>query len=183
MPALASSHVECSILSETKSRTFVLTAYLNRWLKEKKIPLWLPPKYSKSTNLSQVSLVLYYRDMNAIDQVISDLLSQREAIDRAVEALRSVQGVEGSVRQAAKFAGAATTKRGGRRTMSAEGRKRIAEAQRKRWAATKKTGGPKAATKKHGGKRGITAAGRKRLAEAMRQRWAAKRAGKSGKAA
>ena len=111
--------------------------------------------------------------MKPLDQVISDLENQREAIDRALEALRSIQSTESpSVGQ--KRRGRPP---GGKKTMSAEGRARIAEAQRKRWAAQKEAqaGSPK----KRRGKRGISAAGRKRLAEAMRRRWAAKRAKKA----
>jgi len=61
-----------------------------------------------------------------------------------------------------------------KRTMSAAGRKRIAAAQRKRWAA-QKTAGPAAPAKK----RHMSAAGRKRIAEAARKRWAALRAEKA----
>jgi hypothetical protein len=69
-----------------------------------------------------------------------------------------------------------------RQGMSAAGRRKIAEAQRKRWAAKRgETAAP--ATKKAITKRGISAAGRKRLAEAMRQRWALKRTAAQAKAA
>ena len=61
-----------------------------------------------------------------------------------------------------------------RRKVSAAGRKRMAEAQRKRWAAKKQSGAaPKAArpeAKKP--KRKMSAAGRKRISEATKKRWA-----------
>ena len=57
-----------------------------------------------------------------------------------------------------------------KRTMSAAGRRRIAAAQRKRWAATKKTNAEPAAPK-----RKLSAAGRKAIADAARKRWAALR--------
>jgi hypothetical protein len=72
---------------------------------------------------------------------------------------------------------------GGRRQMSAAGRARIAEAQRKRWEASRKGQGGAAngaARKPAAGKRQMSAAGRKAIAEAARRRWAAaKAAGRS----
>jgi hypothetical protein len=66
-----------------------------------------------------------------------------------------------------------------RRKMSAAGRKRIAEAQRKRWAASKKgSAAPAKAAKPEAQKpkRKLSAAGRKRIIEATKKRWAAVRA-------
>ena len=60
-----------------------------------------------------------------------------------------------------------------KRTMSAAGRRRIAAAQRKRWAATKKTNAEPTPPK-----RKLTAAGRKAIADAARKRWAALRKAK-----
>ncbi len=61
-----------------------------------------------------------------------------------------------------------------KRRMSAAGRKAIAEAQRKRWAASKeKTAAPKAAKKP---KRKLSAAGRAAIVAALKKRWAAKNA-------
>jgi hypothetical protein len=57
-----------------------------------------------------------------------------------------------------------------KRKLSPEGRKRIAEAVKKRWAAQKSA--PKKAAKK----RNLSPEGRKRIAEAARKRWAAKKA-------
>jgi hypothetical protein len=67
--------------------------------------------------------------------------------------------------------------------MSAAGRRRIAAAQKKRWAALKahaKIAAKPAAPKK----RKMSAAARKRIGEATRKRWAAlrKAGGKKGKA-
>ena len=62
-----------------------------------------------------------------------------------------------------------------RRKMSAAARKRIGEAQRKRWAATK--GGAKAASKATTtAKRRLSAAGRAAIVAALKKRWAAKKA-------
>jgi hypothetical protein len=66
-----------------------------------------------------------------------------------------------------------------RRKMSAAGRKRIAEAQRKRWADIKKqSGGAPQAAKPEAQKpkRKLSAAGRKRIVEATKKRWALVRA-------
>jgi hypothetical protein len=66
-----------------------------------------------------------------------------------------------------------------RRKMSAAGRKRIAEAQRKRWAASRKESvAPAKAAKADApkAKRRLSAAGRKRIIEATKKRWALVRA-------
>jgi hypothetical protein len=67
-----------------------------------------------------------------------------------------------------------------RRKMSAAGRKRIAEAQRKRWAASRKgSAAPAKAAKTEAPpkpKRRLSAAGRKRIIEATKKRWAVVRA-------
>jgi hypothetical protein len=73
-----------------------------------------------------------------------------------------------------------------RRVLSAAARKRIAVAQRKRWAEYRKAEHPVAAKKTSGVQkaaakpmRHMSAAGRKRIAEAQRKRWAAVRAKKT----
>jgi len=65
-----------------------------------------------------------------------------------------------------------------RRRMSAAGRKAIAEAQRKRWAALKDGAVPQNAPKK--AKRKLSAAGRAAIVAALKKRWAAKKAAKKG---
>jgi hypothetical protein len=67
--------------------------------------------------------------------------------------------------------------RGKRRTMSAAARKRIGDAQRKRWAESKKPSSPvaPAAAKP---KRKLSAAGKKAIVEATKKRWAAFHAAK-----
>ena len=77
-----------------------------------------------------------------------------------------------------------------RRTMSAAARKRIAEAQRKRWAAYRKeekpAAGKKTAATQNAAaqpRRRMSAAARKRIAEAQKKRWAAVRAKKGSTAA
>ncbi len=64
-----------------------------------------------------------------------------------------------------------------KRRLSAAGRKRIAEAARKRWAAlhASQNTATKPATKR-ARKRRLSPEGRKRIADAAKRRWAAKRA-------
>jgi hypothetical protein len=74
--------------------------------------------------------------MKNIEAIISDLEQQRRAIDQALEALRQVGG------QPAKRRGrppgtknsSEPKRRGGKRYISPEGKKRIADAARRRWA-------------------------------------------------
>ena len=117
---------------------------------------------------------------NGIQEVIEKLEQQRTAIERALTALRGVEGTEEESSEKATVSAplAKATKKGG---MTAAGRKRLSEALRRRWAAKKAGTAPapnaKASapvTKKKGG---MTPEGRKRLSEALRKRWAAKRAG------
>jgi hypothetical protein len=65
--------------------------------------------------------------------------------------------------------------RGGRRKMSAAARKRIGDAQRKRWAESKKESVPSSpvAPEAPKPKRKLSAAGKKAIVEATKRRWAA----------
>ena len=65
-----------------------------------------------------------------------------------------------------------------RRRLSAEARARIAETQRKRWAALKKGAGTTAPTTPVRKKRRLSAAGRRAIIEATKRRWAAVRTAK-----
>jgi hypothetical protein len=66
-----------------------------------------------------------------------------------------------------------------RRRISAAGRKAIAEAQRKRWAASKKAAEPSAPEAASKPKRKLSAAGRRAISAATKKRWAAVRAAKA----
>jgi hypothetical protein len=105
--------------------------------------------------------------MNAIDNIIAQLEEQKAAVERALEALRDF-GQTGSITPA-KATGKASARKGG---MTPEGRRRLALAMKKRWAAKRTGAQAKKATTK---KTGLSAAGRRKLAEAMKRRWAAKR--------
>ena len=65
-----------------------------------------------------------------------------------------------------------------KRKLYPEGRKRIAEAVKKRWAAQRASTAPKKAkaAKPAKKKRNLSPEGRKRIAEAVKKRWAAKKA-------
>ena len=65
--------------------------------------------------------------MNDVENVISKLEKQRSAIDRAISALREITG------SPATGPGVAETKTK-RRHLSPEGRRRIIEATKRRWA-------------------------------------------------
>lgn len=91
--------------------------------------------------------------MNDITRTISQLEQQRASLDRAIQALRDVEG--GKTRAAVRGFGGAPKKR----QMSAEGRRRIAEAARKRWAEIRAN---KAAQSKRAGRK---RAGRKSAAK------------------
>jgi hypothetical protein len=95
-----------------------------------------------------------------LTNIIIGLEQQRDAIDRALAALREIGGA-GSV---------APAKRRGRppgSNSAADAGNRRSEGQRRRWAEKRAA---KAAPKK----RGLTAAGRKRLSALMKARWASK---------
>ncbi len=78
--------------------------------------------------------------------IINRLEQQKAAIDKAIAALREFDDGESSESERPKSTAAKAVKKAGKkRVMSEEGRRRIAEASRKRWAAVRK-----AATKKAG---------------------------------
>ena len=106
-----------------------------------------------------------------IVSIIAQLEHQKTAIERALLALRDVEGVEPPATTAIP---AAT----GRATGKGAGRNRRSLAQKKRWAARRATEGMTSAvpTTSAPHKGGMTEDGRRRLAEAMKRRWAVKRA-------
>ena len=114
--------------------------------------------------------------MNNVENVISQLETQRSAIDRAISALREVDGKS----PLAKVTSPSSNGQPRKRHLSPEGRRRISAAVKKRWAAkrVKETG--TASKRTAAPRRGaMSPAGRKRLALAMKKRWAAaKKAGK-----
>ena len=113
---------------------------------------------------------------NGLKEVIKGLEKQKTAIERALAALKEVDGtaVESAPPAAAPARRGRPKRKGG---MTPEGRRRLSEALKKRWAvkraASQVKPQAKAKAKKKGG---MTPEGRKRLSEALKKRWAVKRA-------
>jgi hypothetical protein len=102
--------------------------------------------------------------VTSLDDIVTQLERQRDAIDNALEALRGISAQSSGDRTGAERSGK-------RRGPNSEGRHRQIEAMRRYWAA-KKAGKKTALAKK---KTGLTVAGRRKLSENMHKRWAAKR--------
>ncbi len=108
--------------------------------------------------------------MNDVENVISKLEKQRSAIDRAISALREITGSPATGPDVVE----SKTKK---RHLSPEGRRRIIEATKRRWAAKRAAQAGAVPSRSRRGK--LSDGGRKRLALAMKKRWAvAKKAGK-----
>ena len=105
--------------------------------------------------------------------IIAQLERQQKAIDKALAALRGVDGSEPTPGAEASLAPA--TRKGG---MTPEGRKRLSAALRKRWALKKKAAEVAAVSAQTAAPRKVrlTPEGRRRLSAAMKRRWAVKRA-------
>jgi hypothetical protein len=111
---------------------------------------------------------------NSLNEVIRKLEQQRAGIERALAALREIEGTPATPPSANEGASGGT-RRGRRKSrMTPEGRRRLSEALKARWAA--KRAGTTAAPVKAKRKGGMTPEGRRRLSEALKKRWAAKRA-------
>jgi hypothetical protein len=106
-----------------------------------------------------------------ISAAIRGFEEQKRQIDTRIAELRAMQGGVSTGTAAAPQPAPQ-----GRRKISAAGRRAIAEAQRKRWAASKAAAAgtvPEAVAKP---KRRLSAAGRKAIIAATKRRWALKRA-------
>ena len=102
-----------------------------------------------------------------LDAAIEGFEAQKRRIDEQIAQLRQLQNGDRPA------AGPVEPQKQPRRKMSAATRKRMGEAQRKRWIAAK--GGAETPTVKP--KRRLSAAGRAAIVAALKKRWAAKRAG------
>jgi len=109
-----------------------------------------------------------------IAAAIAGFESQKTRIDAQIVELRTLLTGDSS-----EPAAAPALPKQKRRKMSAAGRKAIAEAQRKRWAASKKAAQPSAPKAAPKPKRKLSAAGRRAISEATKQRWAAVKAAKA----
>jgi hypothetical protein len=108
-----------------------------------------------------------------IDAAILGFEEQRRRLDRQIAELRAMRN---GVSQTAPAPASVRP----RRKMSAAGRKAIAAAQRKRWAALKGGGATQEAPALRRAKRKLSPAGRAAIVAALRKRWAAKKAAKKG---
>ena len=111
----------------------------------------------------EAALLGLERQRSEIEEKMAEL--RRQLDDRAGRPARSTAAVNAAAPTVPK-----------KRTMSAAGRRRVAAAQRKRWAALKKGLATSAPAKK---KRRISAAGRARIIAATKKRWAEFRAKKA----
>ena len=113
--------------------------------------------------------------MSQIANVISELEHQKDAIDRALSALRAIGTSEPAPGATNNSAGVSR----GKRRLSAEGRRNIIAAVKKRWAekraAQDGTASKKAAPTKKATKRILSAEARKKMADAAKKRWAAQK--------
>jgi len=97
-----------------------------------------------------------------IQNLLSDLKSERNRIDQAISALEGLGSASSARRGRPPKAAAPASK--GRRSMSASARKRISDAMKKRWASQKQKAAPK--------RKAMSPAARKRISEMMKKRWA-----------
>ena len=123
------------------------------------------PKSTISRDILLAALAGFQLDKQRIDLQIAE-----------VQAL-----LDGGGSQKAALAGSAESPKTGRRKRSPAVRRRMAEAQRARWAAVKGISvEPKLSTAKPAkSKRKMSAAGRKAISDATKKRWALKRAGET----
>ena len=106
---------------------------------------------------------------DVINAAIEGFENQKRSIDARIVELRAMLNGSTAEESASMPIGRS------RRKMSVAARKRIAQAQRKRWAAVKGSAKTPAAPKK---KRRLSAAGRAAIIAATKKRWAAERAAK-----
>jgi hypothetical protein len=119
----------------------------------------------------QTAARLLKQDTEILEAALIGFQHKRDQIEQKIAELRSqIRGTPASrPAPAAAAPGASVPKK---RTMSAAARRRIAMAQKKRWAAYKAAQGTKAAAPKQK-KRAISAEGRARIVAATKKRWAA----------
>ena len=115
--------------------------------------------------------------MANLQSALQQLKEERKQAEQQVETLgRAILAIEGIVGHSVS-----SSRNGGRqgRVVSASARRRMAQAQRARWARVRQkgvAGKPARAAKAVGKKRVLSAAARRKIAEAQRARWARFRA-------
>jgi hypothetical protein len=106
--------------------------------------------------------------------ILADLKAELNRLNQAIAALESLDGTVTATTPTA----IAAPKRGGRRRMSAAGRKRISEAAKARWVARRMQAAKPAPAKKTAHKP-MSAATKKRLLLLGKRRWAARKKAKA----
>jgi hypothetical protein len=109
--------------------------------------------------------------MTDLGAVLEQLIAERAQLDKAISALSGVVGISSGT--------PSSNGRQGKRTLSVSARKKIAAAQRARWAKVRAGSGSKQKLVSMPKKRTMSAAGRKRIAAAQRARWAKVKAKKA----
>jgi hypothetical protein len=105
---------------------------------------------------------------SALQQLRDERKQAQSQVQKLDQAIAVIEGLSGR-----STAGRTTTKRGGR-TLSAEARRRISEAQRARWAARKKQSGSTASAgpRPVPARKQLSPAARRKIAAAQKARWA-----------
>ena len=85
---------------------------------------------------------------DSLKEIITKLERQRNAIDRALTALHDIEGAGAAKTAAAPVAVVKATRKRRKGRITEEGRKRLAEAMKKRWAIKRSAGQAKKATRK-----------------------------------
>jgi hypothetical protein len=116
---------------------------------------------------------------NILNAALENLTSKRRQLDEQIAEVRRLLG--GITDGASSTAEPATRKR----TISAAGKRAIAEAQKRRWAVKKAESVSTATPRAEKPKRKLSAEGRRNIVAALKKRWAAKTAAAkaSGRAA
>jgi hypothetical protein len=114
---------------------------------------------------------------NVLQQLRSEHTQAQAAVGKLKRAISAIEGLDGN------RAGTMLNGTRPKKSMSAAARRRIAQAQRARWAKFKKQSRAANARKAKSGSRRISVAGRNRIAAAARARWARVRAQQTKKAA
>jgi hypothetical protein len=120
-----------------------------------------------------------YASVMSSEQIVDLLVAERNRLDAAIDALQSSVKGDGRPLRMKRPAShvAAPAPVASKRAMSAAGRKAIADAARKRWAAVKAAKAP--APPPVAQRRALNATARKAMADAAKKRWAAIKAGKA----
>src|ERR1035437_8059168 len=120
-------------------------------------------------------------DIETLQMALIGYEAERQKIEATMAGIRSQLGLHS--RGASAPAKTPTSEAKPKHRMSAAGRARIAEAQRKRWAASKKQSEPAAPEEAPKPKRRLSAAGKAAIVAALKKRWAAKAAAEQAPAA